>query len=140
MSNINQLQAVLSILQSLRAHNDHIINEQLSVQSSTSSTSSLFSTILKNALKYGLQYYYNYIDQQALYEQGASVDNNENIIVITEIEPGSVLSTSTCSICFEPYNQNKKIAITKCSHSYCYTCITEWLKTQRTCPLCRTDL
>ena len=41
-----------------------------------------------------------------------------------------------CPICYEapmvePYS-------TKCDHSFCKTCITDWLKIQESCPYCRT--
>jgi len=28
----------------------------------------------------------------------------------------------------------------KCLHAFCHTCITRWLETKRTCPMCMTDV
>lgn len=44
---------------------------------------------------------------------------------------------SQCVICLNNINNE---FITKCNHSFCNTCITNWLLTNNNCPTCRFDL
>ena len=44
-----------------------------------------------------------------------------------------------CSICYESI-QSLNIFKTKCNHYFCKYCIDSWIKKNRTCPLCRSDL
>lgn len=39
-----------------------------------------------------------------------------------------------CTLCLEPM---KDPAATTCGHVFCWTCVTEWLREQPMCPLCR---
>ncbi|KAI8808890.1 hypothetical protein BJ742DRAFT_254076 [Cladochytrium replicatum] len=39
-----------------------------------------------------------------------------------------------CTICMEPFAEPHVI---DCGHSYCYTCLSLWLKKSRSCPSCR---
>ncbi|EGP85730.1 unnamed protein product [Zymoseptoria tritici ST99CH_3D7] len=39
-----------------------------------------------------------------------------------------------CTLCLEPM---KDPSITTCGHCFCWTCVTEWLREQPMCPLCR---
>lgn len=47
---------------------------------------------------------------------------------------GTLHSSQVCSICVE-WMENP-VTIVKCSHSYCFVCLTTWYKTKQTCPLC----
>ncbi len=42
-----------------------------------------------------------------------------------------------CSICFSQQKQNKGTILTKCHHSFCFTCFMKWISNNNTCPLCR---
>ncbi len=44
-----------------------------------------------------------------------------------------------CSVC---YNENdvKAIIVTSCNHLFCHNCITRWLRTNETCPMCRSHI
>ena len=42
-----------------------------------------------------------------------------------------------CSICLEEFKEKEKIITLECDHYYHRTCITDWLKKEPTCPLCR---
>jgi hypothetical protein len=46
-------------------------------------------------------------------------------------------NNENCSICFEIFKDNEIVNITYCNHIYHNNCITEWIKINKTCPLCR---
>ena len=39
-----------------------------------------------------------------------------------------------CTLCLEPM---KDPSVTTCGHVFCWTCVTDWLREQPMCPLCR---
>ena len=50
-----------------------------------------------------------------------------------------------CSICLEKLKRNKKNVTCvpvklSCGHEFHYKCISEWYKTNKTCPYCRKDI
>lgn len=47
------------------------------------------------------------------------------------------IANETCCICFDVYSRP---TITKCLHTFCYSCITESLKHKKKCPQCRACL
>lgn len=60
---------------------------------------------------------------------------------------------NSCPLCFKDFKEKKKIGVLSCGHGYCIneniydnnkdiSCsgIKEWLKTKKSCPLCRKDL
>uniref|UniRef100_A0A0N5BGV1 RING-type E3 ubiquitin transferase n=1 Tax=Strongyloides papillosus TaxID=174720 RepID=A0A0N5BGV1_STREA len=49
---------------------------------------------------------------------------------------------SSCPICFEDMKSNNAGALS-CGHTYCYTCISEWLtkfSPMLICPICKSDI
>lgn len=44
-----------------------------------------------------------------------------------------------CCICMDDIEEGK-VETLKCDHTFCKSCIKEWLKTHNTCPLCRTKI
>ncbi|CAH8507406.1 unnamed protein product [Heterobilharzia americana] len=44
-----------------------------------------------------------------------------------------------CMICLEDYEESQQIRQMRCSHEFHANCVDKWLKTKRTCPLCRAD-
>jgi len=46
----------------------------------------------------------------------------------------------SCSVCLEEYCDSKPIVATPCGHCFHKQCLKNWLKMDRTCPLCRGDL
>lgn len=72
----------------------------------------------------------------------------------TTIEDIEKMSVENCPICITPiryfkenliynkkqYLQSKLIIKTKCNHIFHTSCLTEWLETSNTCPICRKEL
>lgn len=48
-------------------------------------------------------------------------------------------SVPVCSICQLSVDISQ-MEITSCGHDYCRSCLGKWLKKQKTCPACRTNL
>ncbi|CAH8838971.1 unnamed protein product [Trichobilharzia szidati] len=44
-----------------------------------------------------------------------------------------------CMICLDDYEESQQIRQMRCSHEFHADCVDKWLKTKRTCPLCRAD-
>jgi len=50
-------------------------------------------------------------------------------------------STEICSICIDEYHNGDNIIILPCKHQYHEKCCKEWLKINKSCPMCRrTDI
>jgi hypothetical protein len=47
---------------------------------------------------------------------------------------------SSCAICLSDYEHKDTIRMMKCFHHYHMDCLDEWLKINRTCPLCKRDI
>jgi len=45
-----------------------------------------------------------------------------------------------CCICREDFTDDLEILITSCFHIFCKNCISEWILTKDTCPMCRQSL
>lgn len=46
-----------------------------------------------------------------------------------------------CAVCLEQgNNETRQLRQLPCNHSFCDTCLTNWLRISLTCPLCRVDL
>ncbi|KAH8859162.1 RING finger protein 44 [Schistosoma japonicum] len=44
-----------------------------------------------------------------------------------------------CMICLDDYVESQQIRQMRCLHEFHASCVDKWLKTKRTCPLCRAD-
>ncbi|CAM0884666.1 unnamed protein product [Alopecurus aequalis] len=45
-----------------------------------------------------------------------------------------------CTICFDGLEQESAVELPSCEHVFHRRCITKWLSTARTCPICRDDV
>lgn len=45
-----------------------------------------------------------------------------------------------CPICLEDFQPQIKVKLLMCGHKYCEPCLTEWLKTKTSCPICRQNV
>merc|ERR1712151_390163 len=55
-------------------------------------------------------------------------------------EDAAALYSEECAICLGSWETSDSIKITPCGHAYHAECIGNWLKSARTCALCRQDL
>mmetsp|Transcript_59005 Transcript_59005/g.128100 ORF Transcript_59005/g.128100 Transcript_59005/m.128100 type:complete len:311 (-) Transcript_59005:116-1048(-) len=44
-----------------------------------------------------------------------------------------------CSVCLVSFDASEEIRVTGCGHAFHARCLGPWLRTRRTCPLCRAD-
>lgn len=54
--------------------------------------------------------------------------------------PNDQRPSGECCCCVEEFNSEKAIVKTPCGHYFHQSCLGDWLKLARTCPLCRCDL
>lgn len=54
------------------------------------------------------------------------------------------MAADTCAICLEPLNCDAAAqhthSITSCNHTFCHSCLAEWLVSHNRCPVCRRNL
>ena len=60
------------------------------------------------------------------------VDIMASLVMSTDISPD-------CSICHELYETNEELLKLPCRHTYHYSCVSSWLESHNTCPMCRRD-
>ena len=73
-------------------------------------------------------------------ENNDNNDNSINLCIFYELDEEIRKKYESCSICFENFKENEIVNITRCIHIYHETCINEWLKRNKTCPLCRLNI
>ena len=61
------------------------------------------------------------------------MENLENLENLENVE-------DTCCICYNEYDSEEKPSRLKCGHIFHNSCITKWLKTSGTCPICRNHI
>lgn len=81
--------------------------------------------------------YYKLLGWLSLIEFGVSLQSAVRSQKSTEIhdDTGTQSSRYSCSMCVDTA---KNASVIPCGHVYCWYCITDWLRTNRRCPLCRT--
>lgn len=45
-----------------------------------------------------------------------------------------------CSVCYEEYRGNEILIELKCSHCYHEECLVGWMKSEKVCPMCKSDI
>ena len=60
------------------------------------------------------------------------------------VEAGYTEASSTpldleCTVCYNE-SEVKALIITRCNHLFCFGCITRWLQSNNTCPMCRSRI
>lgn len=56
--------------------------------------------------------------------------------------PGTEIDANACGICLAdmPADLRGCLCPQICSHAFCAPCLTQWLRVNRTCPVCRADV
>ncbi|KAL0654510.1 hypothetical protein Bca4012_097201 [Brassica carinata] len=63
-------------------------------------------------------------------------------LIITDLEetnrpPTTKEENDICTICFRNYNYGNKLCSLTCGHNFYFTCIDQWLRTNKSCQICR---
>lgn len=53
--------------------------------------------------------------------------------------PEHIYYDSKCSICLEEYKHDERVGVLDCGHTFHSSCIKEWHKNSKTCPMCRKE-
>lgn len=81
--------------------------------------------------------YQRFIGMDSLHEQGLTDEQIGKLklgLYNTSRDSGS----DSCSICLDAYQEDDKVhRIDECNHLFHSQCLFTWLKTHKTCPLCR---
>jgi E3 ubiquitin-protein ligase RNF38/44 len=51
----------------------------------------------------------------------------------------SSMDQTSCVVCMCDFENRQLLRVLPCSHEFHGKCVDKWLKTNRTCPICRTD-
>ena len=49
----------------------------------------------------------------------------------------TMIKYTICNICLSEFNKNDKVKILNCGHIYHTSCIKEWFKRKKICPICQ---
>ncbi|KAK9729624.1 hypothetical protein K7432_000142 [Basidiobolus ranarum] len=66
-------------------------------------------------------------------EEGKPEGGSQQVVYLSDED-------AVCCICLEEYSDGEKLREMKCIHYFHVHCIDEWLKLNRTCPLCKRDI
>ncbi|TPX31097.1 hypothetical protein SmJEL517_g05487 [Synchytrium microbalum] len=71
-----------------------------------------------------------------------SADDGSAMVDLSAIEPELVLqqSDALCVICLTEYEDGDRLRQLRCSHHFHMTCVDEWLRINKSCPLCVRDV
>jgi len=53
--------------------------------------------------------------------------------------PRSSMDQASCVVCMCDFESRQLLRVLPCSHEFHAKCVDKWLKTNRTCPVCRQD-
>lgn len=79
-------------------------------------------------------------DTQETYEVEWRRMDSEEINMLTTINCNEEMTKESCSICLDDYVMEDKITVLPCGHKYHYNCISNWLKRNAVCPLCKREI
>mmetsp|Transcript_97126 Transcript_97126/g.222567 ORF Transcript_97126/g.222567 Transcript_97126/m.222567 type:complete len:121 (+) Transcript_97126:146-508(+) len=73
-------------------------------------------------------------------EPPVNVENLLACLPVSKFQVATGASATQCSICWEDQEDGQCALRLPCLHEFHQNCITKWLRTQPTCPLCRTSV
>ena len=50
-----------------------------------------------------------------------------------------IITQDKCPICFDEFLDAQEIAVLACGHTFCQECANNFLKTKKSCPICRKE-
>ena len=75
------------------------------------------------------------------YNQNATAKLDVSLIITdleeTNMSPNPEKENDICTIFFRNYNYENKLCSLTCGHNFYFTCIVQWLCTNKSCPICR---
>jgi hypothetical protein len=72
---------------------------------------------------------------------GLSLSKIKKLTRSKKFEPGMIPpEDSSCSICLSDYQQGEELRYLPCNHVFHSECILPWLKTNKTCPMCKAEI
>merc|ERR1712113_117774 len=75
-----------------------------------------------------------------LHSDNAAPDGTLDLQKVVRYDPVAFEDSKECCICIVDFDASAEIRKTNCGHLFHSKCLTGWLKVNRTCPLCRSDL
>lgn len=92
----------------------------------------------------GLEYHSVYEDDILNFfhfiENEEPIPNNGLPKHLIDTLPVIEVNEGSCSICIENYQEKTQCITLPCQHYFHRKCITQWLLTQSTCPICRLSI
>ncbi|KAL4471519.1 hypothetical protein ABPG74_008412 [Tetrahymena malaccensis] len=76
---------------------------------------------------------YSELKKQLKLDKKFNADNNDAEADTQNLEEDE----NQCIVCLENFNNDDNVRILKCQHYFHQTCVDEWLKTKKDCPVCR---
>ena len=74
-----------------------------------------------------------------LYMEQNYVNSKVIPIILYKCVDEKIGNQKSCSICLEEFAENDRINQTTCDHIFHETCLTNWIKNNPTCPICRKE-
>jgi hypothetical protein len=74
--------------------------------------------------------------------KGAKEEEIEGLAkkIWTKADGSEKSDDNMCSICYCDYEEGNELRVLPCDHHFHKDCVDQWLKVNKTCPLCRQDI
>ncbi|ORX42195.1 hypothetical protein BCR36DRAFT_337797 [Piromyces finnis] len=90
----------------------------------------------EDLLKINPKFNNNYIIENNVFVLGIYI----HLYEYKEVEQKNEVISIECPICLEKASKDTKLSVTICGHVFCKTCINEFLKFRKSCPICRKNI
>lgn len=130
--NTNNPQIILDILNQIQnmnnSNNDTTGHHRnVSLEENINTNSDRITSLIENSFE-------EYMDNNN------TIDPDEYQNVINQLKTSLTTKRSNCPICMESLNKKTKIYNLECKHEFHMKCLSEWLKHNISCPVCREKL
>lgn len=79
------------------------------------------------------------IEQLPSYRYSAAEETAGTETAHSEAEEEKEPGQTVCVVCMSDFETRQMVRVLPCSHEFHAKCVDKWLKTNRTCPICRGD-